>query len=416
MVYGRYFGLRDRDIAARIPRLLEFAGLEPRADARIQTLSGGMKRRLSLARALVNDPDLIFLDEPTTGLDPQARHLIWERLKRLLAQGKTILLTTHFMDEAERLCHRVAVMDRGRLIAEGSPRELIARHIEPQVLEVYGDGPASWARTKGASCASAARKRARRCSVIRTMETACWRPLTDAMICGTCIGVPTSRTSSSSSLDAICATEMRAKDVSAPRITTRFSQVWRRNFLVWRKLAITSMLGNLADPMLYMLGLGYGLGSLLPRSAACPITFLAAGTVCYSTMNSATFEALYSAFSRMHTQKTWDAILNTPMNLDDIVLAEALWAASKSLLSGSAILVIIWVMGLSHSLLTLWIIPLTILIGLAFGCLGLVMTALAPSYEFFLYFTLVIPDGIAVRRIFPVTQPVIPATVSPRYL
>jgi lipooligosaccharide transport system ATP-binding protein len=149
LVYGRYFGLRDRDIAARIPRLLEFAGLEARADARIQTLSGGMKRRLSLARALINDPDLIFLDEPTTGLDPQARHLIWERLKRLLTQGKTILLTTHFMDEAERLCHRVAVMDRGRLVAEGSPRELIARHIEPQVLEVYGDGAASWARDQG---------------------------------------------------------------------------------------------------------------------------------------------------------------------------------------------------------------------------------------------------------------------------
>jgi lipooligosaccharide transport system ATP-binding protein len=140
LVYGRYFGLRDGDIAARIPPLLEFAGLEARAGARIQTLSGGMKRRLSLARALVNDPDLIFLDEPTTGLDPQARHLIWERLKRLLAQGKTILLTTHFMDEAERLCRRLAVMDRGRIIAEGSPQQLIVRHIEPQVVEVYGDG------------------------------------------------------------------------------------------------------------------------------------------------------------------------------------------------------------------------------------------------------------------------------------
>ena len=100
-----------------------------------------MKRRLTLARALVNDPDLIFSDEPTTGLDPQARHLIWERLEAACwPQGKTILLTTHFMDEAERLCHRVAVMDRGRIIAQGSPRELIARHIEPQVVEVYGDG------------------------------------------------------------------------------------------------------------------------------------------------------------------------------------------------------------------------------------------------------------------------------------
>src|SRR6185295_7276197 len=146
LVYGRYFGLRDRDIAARIPRLLEFAGLEARADARIQTLSGGMKRRLSLARALVNDPDLIFLDEPTTGLDPQARHLIWDRLKRLLAQGKTIVLTTHVMEEAERLCARLAIMDRGRFIAEGSPRDLIARHIEPHVIEAHGDGVERWAQ------------------------------------------------------------------------------------------------------------------------------------------------------------------------------------------------------------------------------------------------------------------------------
>src|SRR5215210_2636587 len=115
-----------------------------------------------------------------------------------------------------------------------------------------------------------------------------------------------------------------AKLFSSPRLSVRFTQVWRRNFLVWRKLAIPSMLGNLADPMLYMLGLGYGLGKLLPQvDGTRYITFLAAGTVCYSTMNSATFEGLYSAFSRMHVQRTWDAIMNAPVNLDDIVLAEA---------------------------------------------------------------------------------------------
>ena len=144
LVYGRYFGLKERDIRERIPPLLEFAELSGRGASRIQTLSGGMKRRLTLARALINDPDIIFMDEPTTGLDPQARHLIWERLKRLLAQGKTILLTTHFMDEAERLCHRVAIMDHGRVVTEGSPRELIERHIEPEVVEVYGEGVAEW--------------------------------------------------------------------------------------------------------------------------------------------------------------------------------------------------------------------------------------------------------------------------------
>ena len=153
LVFGRYFGLADAEIRARIPQLLDFASLGSKADARLATLSGGMKRRLTLARALVNDPDVVFLDEPTTGLDPQARHLIWERLKQLKSTGKTLILTTHFMDEAERLCDTLIVIDHGRKIAEGSPRQLIAAHIEPQVVEVYdeagGDLPAfvSAART-----------------------------------------------------------------------------------------------------------------------------------------------------------------------------------------------------------------------------------------------------------------------------
>jgi lipooligosaccharide transport system ATP-binding protein len=153
IVYGRYFGMSEKAIRARIPDLLDFAGLAQRAGTRIQTLSGGMKRRLTLARALVNDPELIFLDEPTTGLDPQARHVIWDRLRALLAQGKTILLTTHFMEEAERLCGRLVIMDRGRIIAEGSPRELIDAHVEPHVVEVHGDGLDQWAADPAPSLA-----------------------------------------------------------------------------------------------------------------------------------------------------------------------------------------------------------------------------------------------------------------------
>ncbi|HWP12764.1 MAG TPA: ATP-binding cassette domain-containing protein [Ramlibacter sp.] len=140
LVYGRYFGMKDAQIRERIPRLLEFAALSHKAGARPAELSGGMRRRLSLARALVNDPRLLLLDEPTTGLDPQARHLMWERLQLLLQQGKSILLTTHFMDEAERLCSRLLVLDHGKKIAEGRPRELIAKHLEPDVVEVYGNG------------------------------------------------------------------------------------------------------------------------------------------------------------------------------------------------------------------------------------------------------------------------------------
>ena len=139
-VFGRYFGLKGAVMDERVPRLLEFAALSHKADAKPGELSGGMKRRLSLARALVNNPRLLLLDEPTTGLDPQARHLMWERLQLLLQQGTSILLTTHFMDEAERLCSRLLVLDHGKKITEGRPRELIAQHLEPDVVEVYGPG------------------------------------------------------------------------------------------------------------------------------------------------------------------------------------------------------------------------------------------------------------------------------------
>jgi lipooligosaccharide transport system ATP-binding protein len=153
-VYGRYFGLDRPTLEQRIPQLLEVAGLANRGDAALRTLSGGMKRRLTLARALVNDPALLILDEPTTGLDPQARHLIWDGLRQLLTQGKTILLTTHFMDEAERLATRLAVIDKGALIASDTPRALIATHVEPEVIEVYGDEARAWARANGPGLAT----------------------------------------------------------------------------------------------------------------------------------------------------------------------------------------------------------------------------------------------------------------------
>ncbi|HRH80509.1 MAG TPA: ATP-binding cassette domain-containing protein [Thiobacillaceae bacterium] len=148
LTYGRYFGIPKAELERRIPALLEFAGLAGKAEALAPSLSGGMKRRLTLARALINDPRLLILDEPTTGLDPQARHLVWRGLRRLIAQGKTLLLTTHFMEEAERLCDRISIIDHGRIIAEGSPRGLIETHIEPHVVEVFGEGIAglhNWA-------------------------------------------------------------------------------------------------------------------------------------------------------------------------------------------------------------------------------------------------------------------------------
>jgi lipooligosaccharide transport system permease protein len=197
------------------------------------------------------------------------------------------------------------------------------------------------------------------------------------------------------------------KHFVAPRLSLRAIAVWRRNFLVWKKLAIPSMLGNLADPMIYMFGLGYGLGSMLPSVNGLPyIAFLSAGTLCASTMNAATFEALYSAFSRMHVQKTWEALMNAPLSLDDVVAGEWLWAASKSMLSGTAILIVITLLGFVHSPLALWVLPVVFLTGLAFAALGLIVNALAPSYDFFMYyFTLAItPMTLLSGVFFPLDQ------------
>jgi lipooligosaccharide transport system permease protein len=187
-----------------------------------------------------------------------------------------------------------------------------------------------------------------------------------------------------------------------PRLSLRFVPVWRRNFLVWRKLATSSVLFHLADPTIYMLGLGYGLGAFLPEvDGVSYIAFLAAGTICFSTMNTATFEAMYSAFSRMHVQRTWDAIVNAPVALDDVILAELVWAASKSCLSGLAILIVVYALGVVTSPLALLSLAVVPLIGLCFGALGLWMTAISPSYDFFsYYFTLVVTPMAMLSGVF----------------
>jgi len=140
-IYGRYHDMKKAEINSRIDELLEFAQLTERKNSEVEPLSGGMKRRLTIARALINNPDLIILDEPTTGLDPQARHLLWDRLYRLKQEGATLIITTHYMDEAEQLCDRLVVMDQGKIAAEGSPRELIQRYAPREVVELrFNDG------------------------------------------------------------------------------------------------------------------------------------------------------------------------------------------------------------------------------------------------------------------------------------
>ncbi len=196
----------------------------------------------------------------------------------------------------------------------------------------------------------------------------------------------------------------------SPRLSLRFWPVFLRNLLVWRKLAIPSLVGNIAEPLMWLVAFGYGLGSLVGKvtvqgavgsTQVSYILFLASGSICMSAMNAASFEALYSAFSRMHVQKTWDGIMNAPVQLDDIVLAEMLWAAFKALFTVTAILLVMLGLGISHSpkLLLAW--PVLLGVGVTFSCLALIFNALAKGYDFFTYyFTLFLTPMMFLSGIF----------------
>jgi lipooligosaccharide transport system permease protein len=192
-----------------------------------------------------------------------------------------------------------------------------------------------------------------------------------------------------------------------PILSPRLIPVIRRHFLVWRKLALPSLLANVADPLITLVAFGYGLGGLLGEIGGVPyILFLAAGSICMSTMMAASFESLYSAFSRMHVQRTWESLLNAPLLLDDVLAAEWLWAAAKGCLSGLAIILVAFGLGVTREPTLLAVLPVVVLTGLAFGALGLCVNAVARSYDFFsYYFTLVLtPMTFLSGVFFPVAQ------------
>jgi len=187
-----------------------------------------------------------------------------------------------------------------------------------------------------------------------------------------------------------------------PQVSLRFVPVWRRNLRVWRKLLVPSILGNFGEPILYLFIFGYGFGRLVGQVERMPyMDFLASGIACSSVMFTASFEALYSAFTRMHEQQTWSTLLNAPLNVDDIVLGEVAWAATKGSFSGAAILVVAALAGLVAGPAALWVLPLSLLIGFCFGAIAMIVTAVSPSYDFFLYyFTLALTPMLLLSGVF----------------
>lgn len=192
-----------------------------------------------------------------------------------------------------------------------------------------------------------------------------------------------------------------------PVLSLRFFPIWRRNFLVWKKLMAASVIGNIAEPLITLIAFGYGLGSMLKEIDGIPyIHYLASGSICMSVMMASSFEALYSAYSRMGVQRTWDALMNAPLSLDDIVLAELLWSASKSLFSGATILCVMFALGIGLHVQIVLVLPLLFLTGMTFAALGLIMNALAKGYDFFTYyFTLILTPMVFLSGVYyPVAQ------------
>ncbi|MBK1735794.1 nodulation protein NodJ [Halorhodospira abdelmalekii] len=203
-----------------------------------------------------------------------------------------------------------------------------------------------------------------------------------------------------------------------PRPSLRFVAVWRRNLRVWRKLMVPSLIGHFGEPILYLLAFGYGLGALIGEVSELPyIVFIASGILCSSAMFAASFEGLYSAFTRMHVQQTWAAMLAAPLEVDDIVLGEAIWAASKALISAAAIGCVAVVLGLLSPWGVLLALPLIWLICLAFACMALIVTAVSPSYDFFLYyFTLILTPMLLLSGVFFPLEQLPSLVVSLAYL
>ena len=355
LVFARYFNLKRDEARKRAAELLDFFGLTPKKNARIPELSGGLLRRLVIARALINAPTLLILDEPTTGLDPQSRHQLWEKLRQLKAQGLCILLTTHYLDEAAQMCDRLVIMDQGRVLVEGAPVDLVRRYIGGNVIEVEDPGAGSigplkrgtnklragtqpdldlydgWGRAippdfprilhRGLYLAPGHPGR-------RIFETD--RPGVAGMNPDNPSSVPSTEKS----------------------ISWRFIRVWQRNWDVYVRTWKINFIPPILEPIFYLLAFGAGLGYLVGSitwegKTVSYAAFIAPGLLAVNIMQNSFFETTYASFVRMYYQKTFDAILATPLNLEEVILGEIVWGASRSFMATVVMMMVLTGFGTS---------------------------------------------------------------------
>ena len=382
-VYGRYFGLPRAHVRAKATELLEFAQLTEKADAEVEALSGGMKRRLTIARSLVNDPELLLLDEPTTGLDPQARHLLWDRLFRLKQRGATLIITTHYMDEAEQLCDRLVVMDHGTIVAEGAPSELIRSYSTREVLELrFPLDDAAARRARPSSRASPTGSRCCPTGCCSTPTTA--RPRSPPRTSGACARCPAwsaaaaSRTCSCASPAEAWWTDMATVDtgrIGRAGSSLRASMLVVEGHWTWYKRNWkATVVSSVGLPILYLLAMGLGFGSQVRPSAVTGgvsyLQYLTPALIAMAATQTGAGDATFPVLSGFKWQKHYIGMSATPITPSQIADAVFLWITFRLILSCGVFLAVAAAIGAVTSPMVLLSLVFGILTGLAFAAPG----------------------------------------------
>ena len=400
----------------RADRLLDFVQLADQANDVVERLSGGMKRRLSIARSFVNEPSLLLLDEPTTGLDPQARHVVWERLFRLKQQGVTLVLTTHYMDEAEQLCDRLIVMDHGRIAAEGSPRKLIDAWSTREVLELRFDVEDLTAMAEKLQGTPArVEVLPDRCCCTSPTAMRCWRKCTGAGSSRAALSSAGARwrMSSCGSPAARWWIEEPALSSAQPTFASYacWSDAYRRT---WRGSAASSLLA----PVLYLGALGLGLGSLVDASsggvAGVPyFEFVGPGLLAATAMQIATVESTYPVMAAIKWHKQYLAMLATPLTVRDVLAGHLLWMATRIGATCAIYLAVILIAGAGVAPTAALALPAALLVGMAFATPITAFAARQQNDAGFagLFRFVIIPLFLFSGTFFPVSQ--LPAFLQP---
>lgn len=403
VVFGRYHRMPARQAAERADELLETMKLTTKSRAMPLTLSGGMQRRLLIARALMNRPRLLLLDEPTTGLDPESRHLLWDTLNERCADGMSLLLTTHYLEEVTHLCDGLTLLRDGQVEWTGSPRALMDR-VPPYVVVNEEPGTARVELPTWDDDGSTLRV-GRRALVFGSspadlngrhgVTTAVVRPsgLEDALDAFRADRSRPTTTAVDAASPALAEPRpplagQPVRRLPQPPVLGSARQIWWRNLVLFRKSYRTTIVPNFFEPVFMLLALGVGLGGYVSQAAigSSYLMFVAPGLLAVTAMNGAVFEVTYNVYVRLRQARSYDATITSPVEPTDIALGEILWALTRCTVYSGVFLAILALMGHVHSMTAVLVVPALVPLGAVFACIGLLFTSRVRAINAYSYF------------------------------